>query len=115
MTGQILIATDFSQASAPAFRGAVASCKESGAILLVAHVLEPAVPFTVEGYVLPQMYDELAAAVRAAAERKMRRRLRASTSAPSTFSTAKPSSEAALAPPPRRLSGGPSRESVCPD
>ncbi|MEX0880373.1 MAG: universal stress protein [Thermoanaerobaculia bacterium] len=75
MTRRILFATDFSPASAPAFRQAVASCKEKRASLLVAHVLEPPVPFTTEGYVLPRMYDEIAAALRTAAEKKMRRLL----------------------------------------
>jgi nucleotide-binding universal stress UspA family protein len=75
MTKQILFATDFSPASAPAFRRAIAVCRERGASLLVAHVLEPPVPFTTEGYVLPQIYDEIAVAVRDAAEKKMRRAL----------------------------------------
>ena len=75
MTKQILFATDFSLASAPAFRRAVALCKESGALLLVAHVLEPPVSFDTEGYVLPRVYDEIGAAIRDAAEKKMRRAL----------------------------------------
>ncbi|MFY9549575.1 MAG: universal stress protein [Thermoanaerobaculia bacterium] len=75
MTQRILFATDFSPASAPAFRQAVAFCNGKRASLLIAHVLEPPVPFTTEGYVVPQMYDELAAAVRAAAEKRMRRLL----------------------------------------
>ncbi len=75
MTRRILFATDFSPASAPAFRQAVASCKEKRASLLIAYALEPPVPFTTEGYVLPRMYDEIAAALRTAAEKKMRRLL----------------------------------------
>ncbi len=77
MTRRILFATDFSPASAPAFRQAVASCKEKRASLLIAYALEPTVPFTTEGYVLPRMYDEIATALRTAAEKKMRRLLAA--------------------------------------
>lgn len=75
MTQRILVATDFSPASAPAFRRAVALCKERRASLLVAHVLEPPFPFTTEGYVLPRVYDEIAAALRTVAEKKIRRLL----------------------------------------
>ena len=77
MTKRILVATDFSPASAPAFRHAVALCREGRASLLVAHVLEPPFPMTTEGYVLPQMYDEIFAAVRVEAEKKMRKLLAA--------------------------------------
>ena len=75
MRQRILVATDFSPASAPAFRHAVASCRKGKASLLVAHVLEPPFPFTTEGYVLPQVCDDLAAALRVDAEKKMRRLL----------------------------------------
>jgi nucleotide-binding universal stress UspA family protein len=46
--------------------------KGARGLLLIAHVLEPAVPFAPEGYVLPQTYDELEAAVRSSAEAKMK-------------------------------------------
>ena len=75
MKPRILVATDFSPASAPAFRHAVAACRKGKASLLVAHVLEPPFPFTTEGYVLPQFYDEIAAALRVEAEKKMRKLL----------------------------------------
>jgi nucleotide-binding universal stress UspA family protein len=73
MPQRILVATDFSTASASAVRHAIAACRKEKAALLIAHVLEPPVAFTMEGYVLPRMYDDLAAAVRGAAEKRMRR------------------------------------------
>jgi nucleotide-binding universal stress UspA family protein len=81
MAQRILVATDFSTASAPAFRHALAACKERRAALLIAHVLEPPLAFAMEGYVLPRMYDDLAAAVRAAAEKRMRSLLAAARKA----------------------------------
>ncbi len=77
MKTTILLATDFSPASAPAFRGALDACRAGGASLLIAHVLEPPVPFMAEGYVLPQTYDAIAAAIRDAAAKGMRRLLTA--------------------------------------
>lgn len=75
MTTRILVATDFSPASIPAFRQAVASCRERRASLLIAHVLEPPIPFATEGYVMPRVYDEIAAAMRTEADKKMRKLL----------------------------------------
>lgn len=72
-TRPILFATDFSTASAPALRQAIEMARKGGATLLVAHVLEPPVPFAPDGYVLPQTYDDLAAAQRRGAEERMRR------------------------------------------
>jgi nucleotide-binding universal stress UspA family protein len=70
---RILFGTDFSAASEPAFREALEMAKSARSPLLIAHVLEPPVPFAAaEGYVLPQTYDELAAVMRATAEKKMR-------------------------------------------
>jgi nucleotide-binding universal stress UspA family protein len=69
--GGILVGTDFSSASEPAFREALEMAKGSEGPLLIAHVLEPPLPLAAEGYVLPQAYDELAAAIRANAEKKM--------------------------------------------
>ncbi|HEY7112063.1 MAG TPA: universal stress protein [Thermoanaerobaculia bacterium] len=69
----ILFATDFSPASGAALRQALALARTEGATLLVAHVVEPPVPFAPDGYVLPQIYDDLAAAQRRGAEERMRR------------------------------------------
>jgi len=54
---KILMATDFSDASAPAWRKAVEMAAESGAELLVAHAYAP--PQIVEmGPMQPRLYDE---------------------------------------------------------
>jgi len=71
----ILFATDFSEASGPAFRQAVEMARRDGGTLLIAHVLEPPMPMAPDGYVLPQTYDDLAAAQRRGAEERMRRLL----------------------------------------
>lgn len=70
---RILIATDFSQASEPALRRAIEMAREDGTTLLIAHVLEPPVPFSPDGYILPRVYDEMAAVMKADAEKRMRR------------------------------------------
>jgi len=72
---QILLATDFSSASGLAWRRAVEMSRDGRASLFIAHVLEPPVPFSPDGYVLPRMYDEIAGVVRADAEKRMRRLL----------------------------------------
>lgn len=68
----ILLATDFSPASGPALRRALEMAGGERSPLLIAHVLEPPVPFSPDGYVLPRVYDELAGAMRADAEKRMR-------------------------------------------
>lgn len=72
---RILLATDFSPASEPATRRALEMAGAERAALLIAHVLEPPVPFSPDGYVLPRVYDEIAAAMRADAEKRMQRML----------------------------------------
>jgi nucleotide-binding universal stress UspA family protein len=74
-TARILLATDFSAASEPAARHALEMAGAERASLLIAHVLESPVPFSPEGYVLPRIYDEMAAALRTDAEKRMRRLL----------------------------------------
>jgi nucleotide-binding universal stress UspA family protein len=69
---RILLATDFSRASEAAFREALELARTSRSPLIIAHVLEPPIPFAPEGYVLPQTYDELDAIVRSDAEKRMR-------------------------------------------
>jgi nucleotide-binding universal stress UspA family protein len=69
---RILVATDFSPASRPALRRAVESAAESGAALWIAHVVAPPPPLTAEGYVLPRFYDDMSAAIRAEAEKRLK-------------------------------------------
>jgi nucleotide-binding universal stress UspA family protein len=70
---QILVATDFSRASEPALRRAMEMAREDRAGLLIAHVLEPPVPFSPDGYVLPRVYDEMSTALRVDADKRMRK------------------------------------------
>ena len=69
---RILVATDFSPASRPAFRRAVDMASQSGAALWIAHVVAPPAPMTTEGYVLPRFYDDISGAIRAEAQKKLK-------------------------------------------
>ena len=70
----ILHPTDFSRASAPAFKRAVQMAKDNRAQLLILHVLAPASPMLMtDGYVPPKVYDDMEAAARAEAQKQLRR------------------------------------------
>ena len=70
----ILHPTDFSRASAPAFKRAVQMAKDNRAQLLILHVLAPASPMLMtDGYVPPKVYDDMEAAARAEAHKQLRR------------------------------------------
>jgi nucleotide-binding universal stress UspA family protein len=62
---RILYPTDFSRASGAAFTKAVDLAKTNKAELLAVHVLAPAMPMVGDGYVSPQVYEDLAASARA--------------------------------------------------
>ncbi len=68
---RIVFATDFSTASRPAFRKAVALARSERAQLFVVHVLsvQPVMP---GGYVSPSVWDDLERGQRTAAERQLR-------------------------------------------
>ncbi len=66
----IIVATDFSPASAPAFRRAVDLAVESPAKLWIAHVLAPA-PMAYGRSPVPRIYREMDVAIRDAAEKKL--------------------------------------------
>jgi nucleotide-binding universal stress UspA family protein len=68
---RILHPTDFSRASGGAFNRAVAMAKADRAELLVAHVLTPVVPMMTDGYVSPQVYEEVETAARADAQKRL--------------------------------------------
>jgi nucleotide-binding universal stress UspA family protein len=68
---RILFATDFSSASGKAFDRAIDLAKDNGAQLTVAHVYEPPSRLSLDGYVLPQVYDEFEAALREEAEKQL--------------------------------------------
>lgn len=68
----ILVATDFSAASRSAFRRAVEMASETGAALWIAHVAAPPVPMSPDGYFLPRYDEDITAAIRAAAEKRLK-------------------------------------------
>jgi nucleotide-binding universal stress UspA family protein len=66
--------TDFSRASTPAFKRAVALAKDNRAQLSIVHVLAPATPIVLaDGYVSPKVYDDMEEAARADARKRLRR------------------------------------------
>jgi nucleotide-binding universal stress UspA family protein len=70
----VLVATDFSPASRPAFRRAVDMAAANGAALWITHVSVPT-PAALDGQVLPRVYEEMEAAVRSDAQKRLRKLL----------------------------------------
>jgi nucleotide-binding universal stress UspA family protein len=70
---RILHPTDFSRASTPAFKRAVEMARANRAQLVVAHVLVASMPIMGDGYVSPQVYEDLDAAARSAAQKQLRK------------------------------------------
>jgi len=68
----ILVATDFSPASRPAFRRALELAISNQAALWIAHVAASPGPMSPDGYVLPRVYDEMEQAIRADAQKRLR-------------------------------------------
>ena len=68
---RILFATDFSSASETALDRAIELAKDNGAQLIVTHVYEPPSRLSLDGYVLPQIYDEFEAALKNEAEKQL--------------------------------------------
>ena len=56
---RVMHATDFSRASSAAFKRAVELAKSNHAELLLVHVISPAMPLVGDGYVPPQVYEDL--------------------------------------------------------
>ena len=71
MARRILHPSDFSSASRAAFRKAIDMAKASRAELLLLHVVSPVVPVPGDGYVSPEMYDQLSASSRAWAQKRL--------------------------------------------
>ena len=69
---RIVHPTDFSSASLPAFRKAVALAKENKATLIIVHVL-PTLPMVADAYMAASAYDEMLRAQRRQAEKAMDR------------------------------------------
>jgi nucleotide-binding universal stress UspA family protein len=72
---RVLHPTDFSRASTPAFKRAVEMAKTNRAELLVLHVMVPAVPIMGDGYVSPQVYEDLEARARGSAQNQIRKQV----------------------------------------
>ena len=61
---RILLATDFSPASRPAFRVAVDLARQGRGRLAIVHVLSSVAPLGVESYVSARMYEEMETSLR---------------------------------------------------
>ena len=72
---RILHPSDFSRACGAAFTRAVEMAKVNRAELLVLHVLSPVVPMMGDGYVAPQLYEQIESSARAEAQRQLDRLL----------------------------------------
>jgi nucleotide-binding universal stress UspA family protein len=70
---RILLASDFSPASRPAFRQALGLARANGASLTIVHVYSIIIPMMGEGYATPQVYDKWMADVGADAQRRLGR------------------------------------------
>jgi nucleotide-binding universal stress UspA family protein len=68
----ILVATDFSSASRPAFRRALELALSNEAALWIVHVAAPPGPISPDGYVLPRIYEEMDLAIRTDAQKRLR-------------------------------------------
>jgi nucleotide-binding universal stress UspA family protein len=72
---RILHASDFSGPSRPAFARAIEFAKLARAELTVVHVLTPVVPYVGEGYVSPQLFDQVVADLQTRARKQLNRML----------------------------------------
>ena len=68
---RILHPTDFSRASGAAFARAIDMAKSNGAELIVLHVIVPVLAIPAEGYVSPDLYQDLEASNRSAAQKQI--------------------------------------------
>lgn len=68
---RILHPSDFSSASAPAFKRAVEMARAERAELVIVHVLSPVVPVMGDGYISARAYDDLVKSIRAAAQKRL--------------------------------------------
>jgi nucleotide-binding universal stress UspA family protein len=68
---RILVATDFSPASRPAFRVALDLARREGRRLTIVHVLPSVAPLGVEVYISARMYDEMEKSLRRWTQRRL--------------------------------------------
>jgi nucleotide-binding universal stress UspA family protein len=69
----VLHPADFSSASGAPFRRAIVEARGRKTSLLILHVLAPVVPIVGEGYISPAAYEQMSAAARAWAQKKLDR------------------------------------------
>ena len=67
----IIHPSDFSPASRPAFTRAIAAAKEHRAELLLVHVLANIIPMVGDGYISPQVFDDMVKASSTHAQRRL--------------------------------------------
>jgi len=70
---RVLHPTDFSRASAAAFKRAIDMAKANKAELLLVHVMNPVMPIMGNGYVSPNVYEDMEAAARAGSQKQLGR------------------------------------------
>jgi nucleotide-binding universal stress UspA family protein len=77
MSRRVLHPTDFSKASAPGFARALTEARQSRGQLYVVHVLAPVIPMSGagEGYISPEVYEQMSESARAWAQKQMDRLL----------------------------------------
>ena len=68
---RILHPTDFSRASTAAFNRAIAMAKKDRSELVLVHVLAPPMPLAGEGYIPPNVYEDLEASARKYADKRL--------------------------------------------
>jgi nucleotide-binding universal stress UspA family protein len=68
---RVLHPTDFSRASAAAFKRAVETAKANRAELLLVNVIMPSIPPIGDGYVSPKVYAEMEASARAYGKKQL--------------------------------------------
>ena len=68
---RILHPTDFSSASTAAFKRAIAMAKKDRSELVLVHVLAPPMPIASEGYIPPNVYEDLEASAQRYAEKRL--------------------------------------------
>jgi universal stress protein A len=68
---RILHPTDFSSASTAAFKRAVAMAKKDRSELVLVHVLAPPMPIAGEGYIPPNVYEDLEASAQRYAGKRL--------------------------------------------
>jgi nucleotide-binding universal stress UspA family protein len=71
MKKPIMHPTDFSPASRAAFAQALALARDEGAELLLVHVVSTVTPLAADGYMSPQVYDDLQRSMRAEAQKQL--------------------------------------------